>query len=390
MTYDFDRQLALRGHHVTKYDALERVFGRDDPEIIPMWVADMDFPASPAIRAALQDEIDRGYMGYFGNADPHDRAVANWYRDRHGWNVDPGCVRYTHGVVSGFADALAAFSAPGDGVIVFSPVYHAFYRQAANMGRTIVESHLVERDGRFHMDLATLESALTGTEKIVTFCSPHNPGGRIWSSEEIRDLAAFCARNDLILLSDEIHMDLAFPDKTFVPTGLAAPEHHDRLVVLTAASKGFNVAGDETGLLLAPDAGVRAKVDKVIDDRESSPNRFGMAILRAAFEDSADWSDAVCAYLAENNRLFTEAMQAIPGVRVMKMDGTYLTWIDFSALGMDDKDLMDRLLDAKIAPSPGTQFGSGGAGHMRFNIALPRPTLLEAIARIESAFADLQ
>ena len=390
MTYDFDNQLALRGHHVTKYDAIKRVFGRDDPEIIPMWVADMDFPAAPTIKAALQAEIDLGFTGYFGNADPHDRAVAHWYRDRHGWEVDPGCVRYTHGVVSGFGDVLAAFSAPGDGVIVFSPVYHAFYRQAQNMGREIVESHLGERDGKFHMDLETLEAALTGRERIVTFCSPHNPGGRIWSSEEIRALAEFCARNDLILLSDEIHMDLAFPGKTFVPTGLAAPEHHDRLVVLTAASKGFNVAGAETGLLLAPDAGVRAKMDKVIADRESSPNRFGMAIVKAAFEESADWSEAVRAYLAENDRIFSEAMRGIPGVKVMEMDGTYLAWVDFRALGMGDDELMERLLDAKVAPSPGTQFGTGGAGHMRFNVALPRPTLMVAIERIRGAFADLQ
>ncbi|MDA8585296.1 PatB family C-S lyase [Rhodobacteraceae bacterium] len=390
MTYDFDKPLSLRGKHVSKYDSISRVYGTDDPDVIPMWVADMDFPAAPAILAALQAEIDLGYMGYFGDNARADRAVANWYKTRHGWDVDPGCVRYTHGVVSGFGDVLATYSAPGDAVIVFSPVYHAFYRQIENMGRKVVESHLVQRDGQFYMDLDALQAALTGREKVVTFCSPHNPGGRIWSVDEIKELAAFCARNDLILLSDEIHMDLTFPGVSFVPTAVAAPECLDRLVVLTAASKGFNVAGAETGLLLAPDAMVRAKVDKVIADRESSPNRFGMAIVCAAFEESADWSDAVRAYLAENNRIFTERMSLIPGVSVMEMQSTYLSWVDFSALGMSDAELLKRHIDAKVAPNPGTQFGTGGAGHMRFNLALPRATMLEAIDRIERAFGDLQ
>ena len=390
MTYDLDEQLPLRGRHVAKYDSIERVFDTDDPGVIPMWVADMDFAASPAIRAAVQAEVDLGYMGYFGDTARADRAVANWYYARHGWKVDPDWVRYTHGVVSGFANVLATFSEPGDAIIVFAPVYHAFYRQADNMGREIVESPLVKRDGQFHMDLDALQAALTGREKLVTFCSPHNPGGRIWSGDEIKALADFCARNDLILLSDEIHMDLTFPGVDFTPTAVAAPDHLDRLVVLTAASKGFNVAGAETGLLLAPDAGVRGKVDKVIADRESSPNRFGMAILCAAFEDSGDWSEAVRAYLAENNRIFTECMSSIPGVSVMEMQSTYLSWVDFSALGMSDEELLERHLAAKVAPNPGTQFGHGGSGHMRFNLALPRPTLLEAIGRIEAAFADLQ
>lgn len=390
MTYDFDIQLPLRGRHVSKYDNMGKIYGVDDPDMIPMWVADMDFAAASAIRAALQAEIDLGYVGYFGNPGPVNEAVANWYAARHGWAVDPGIVRYTHGVVSGYGDVIATFSEPGDGVIVFAPVYHAFYRQIEAMGRVVVESPLIKRDGQFHMDLAALQSALTGREKIVTFCSPHNPGGRIWDAEEIKELAAFCARNDLILISDEIHMDLTFPGVSFIPTAVAAPEHLDRLVVLTAASKGFNVAGGETGLLLAPDAGVRAKVDKVILDRESSPNRFGMAIVRAAFGESGDWSDAVRAYLAENFRIFAERLNAIPGVSVMPMQATYLTWVDFSSLGMSDKELLDRLLTAKVAPNPGTQFGTGGEGHMRFNLALPRPTLLMAIDQIEAAFVDVQ
>ena len=390
MTHDFDTPLALRGRHVSKYDNIARVYGTDDPDVIPMWVADMDFAAAPAIRAAIQAEVDLGCFGYFGDPGSVSAAVANWYKTRHGWDVDPEIVRFTHGVVNGYGDVIATYSAPGDRVIVFSPVYHAFFRQIEAMGREILESPLVLEDGQFRMDLDALQGALTGRERILTLCSPHNPGGRVWTGDEIREVAAFCSRNDLTLISDEIHMDLVFPGAKFLPTAVAAPEHLDRLVVLTAASKGFNIAGFETGLLLAPDAGVRAKVDKVILDRESSPNRFGMAAVEAAFAKSGDWSDAVRTYLAENSRIFTDRIGAITGVSVMPMQATYLSWVDFSSLGIGDDDLLKRLLDAKVAPSPGTQFRLGGSGHMRFNLALPRATLLDAIGRIEDAFSDIQ
>ncbi len=390
MSVDFDTQLELRGTHASKYDGIERVFGVDATDVIPMWVADMDFAAAAPIRAALQAEIERGYFGYYTDPAPVDRAVADWYRTRHGWDVAPGCIRYTHGVISGYADVLATVSEPGDAVIVFAPVYHAFYRQIGAMGREVHESPLLLKDGVFQMDLDALAESLTGREKVLTLCSPHNPGGRVWTADELCAVAAFCAAHDLTLISDEIHMDLTFPGVDFVPTAVAAPECLDRLVVLTAASKGFNIAGAETGLMLVPDAGLRQRIDKVILDRESSPNRFGMAMIQAAFTECGDWSEAVRAYLAENFRLFADRIGALPGVTVMPMQATYLSWVDFTALGMSDNELTQRILEAKVAPSPGTQFGSGGEGHIRFNLALPRPTLLKAIDRLETAFSDLQ
>ncbi|WP_413717640.1 MalY/PatB family protein [Silicimonas sp. MF1-12-2] len=391
MSFDFDNPRTLRGRHTSKYDAIQNTFGYDAPDMIAMWVADMDFAAAPAILKAMKDEVDYGYMGYFNQPQKVNAAVANWYRDRHGWDMEPGWVRYTHGVISGYADVIATYSEPGDGVILFSPVYHAFFRQIEAMGRVAVESPMVLRDGQYHMDLDALAASLTGREKIVTFCSPHNPGGRIWSVEEIRALADFCAEHDLILISDEIHLDLTFPGVEQVPTVVAAPEHADRIAVLTAASKAFNIAGLETGLLIAPGAEMRARLAPTILDRESSPNRMGMVAIRAAFEESGDWLDAVQAYIAGNFELFAQRMNALPGVSVMPMQATYLAWADFTGTGMDDKELMDRLLkQAHVAPSPGTQFRTGGSGHMRFNLALSRPMLTEALDRIEAAFADLQ
>jgi len=391
MAFDFDTLLPLRGMHTSNYDNIKRTYGVDDPDAIAMWVADMHFKAAPVILDALRDEIEWGYCGYFANTAPADEALAAWLKERHDWEIDPSWVRYTHGVISGYGDVISAYSEPGDGVIVFSPVYHAFFRQIEAMGRQVVESPLVIENGRFEMDLEGLAASLKGHEKIVTLCSPHNPGGRIWSVEELRALADFCAAHDLILISDEIHMDLTFPGATFVPTVVAAPEHAGRIAVLTAASKAFNVAGAETGIAIYPTAEMRKKLAPVILDRESTPNRYGMAIIKAAFSGGHDWMDAGQAYLAENFRVFKERMDAIPGVSVMDMDATYLTWVSFEGLGMDDAELLKRSVeDAKVIPNPGTQFGIGGSGHMRYNLALPRAKLLEAIERLEAAFKDVQ
>lgn len=391
MSFDFDTQLNLRGTHSSKYDHMGKAYGLpDDPDLIPMWVADMDFAAPPAVRAALQAEIDRGYMGYFGDLRPVQDAVAGWYKDQHGWAVDPSWVRLTHGVIAGYGVALATFSNPGDEVIVFSPVYHAFYRQIEAMGRNVKESQLVLKDGVYHMDLDALAAQMTGREKVLTLCTPHNPGGRVWTDAELREVAAFCATHDLILLSDEIHMDLTFPSVPFSPTAVAAPDCLDRLVVVTAASKGFNLAGGETGLMVVPDKTLRTKIDKVLLDREATPSRLGALMTKAAFKESRDWSEAVRAYIAENFRIFAERMNAMPGVSVMPMQSTYLVWVDFSALGMSDAELIQRIHDAKVVPNKGTEFGTGGSGYARFNIALPRPTMLKALDRLKQAFADLQ
>ena len=395
MDFDFDRPLGLRNTHCQKWDNLSVMDdggGAGDPAgVIPMWVADMDFAAPPPVRAALQAELDRGYLGYFGIPGPVADAVSGWMDRQHGHAVDPAHVRFTVGVIGGLKIAIEAFSARGDGVILFPPVYHAFYRVIAAHGRRAVESELVLEDGRYRMDLETLEASLDGSEKIVILCSPHNPGGRIWEPGELRALADFCARHDLILVSDEIHMDLCFPGTKFHSTCVAAPEARARLVTLSAASKGFNLAGAETAFALIPDDTLRARFDDTARWAGASVNRFGMIALKAAFTECADWSAAVRAYLAENFAIWRDRIGALPGISVMDMPATYLTWVDFAGTGMAFGELRTRIArDARIAASPGTQFGSGGDTWNRFNIAMPRPLLLDAIERMETAFGDLQ
>lgn len=395
MSFDFDTPLGLRNTHCSKWDNLDVMAdggGADDPaSVIPMWVADMDFAAAPPVRAALQAEIDRGYMGYFGIPGPVAEAAAGWLDRKHGWAVDPSHIRFTVGVIGGLKIALEAFTAPGDGVIVFSPVYHAFFRMIDAMGRKVVESPLVVEGGRHVMDLDALEASLTGAEKAVILCSPHNPGGRVWSPEEIQALAALCLRHGVTLVSDEIHMDLTFPGVVFHPTAKAAPESLPQLVVLTAASKGFNLAGGETAIAILPDPDVRRRFDQAAKYAGAGVNRFGMVMSKAAFGEGDAWSAAVRDYLAGNFEIWKERVGALPGISVMPMTSTYLSWVDFTGTGMADTEIRTRLAKgAGLAVSPGTQFGQGGEGHNRFNIAMPRALMIEAIERMEAAFSDLQ
>lgn len=390
--FDFDEIIDRRGTHCTKWDMMETLYGVSPDEGLAMWVADMDFRPPRAVADALQAEVDHGVFGYFGDDRAYKAAVTGWMERRHGWTVDPAAIATTHGVVAGLSICLQAFTEPGDGVIVFSPVYHAFYRAIRANGREVVESPLVLReDGRYAMDLPALAETVTGRERILLLCSPHNPGGRVWTPEELRAAAAFCAAHDLVLVSDEIHHDLVLPGNRHVPTAMAAPECLDRLVVLTATTKTFNIAGSLTGNAIIPDEALRKRFAAAHMAAGAGANRFGVVMATAAYDGGDAWVDALTAYLAENARLFEKGVSAIPGVRCMPLDSTYLAWVDFSRTGMAPADFTARVeKGARIAASHGATFGKGGQSFLRFNLATPRARVEEAVRRLQEAFADLQ
>jgi cystathionine beta-lyase len=309
----------------------------------------------------------------------------------HGWEVDPAAIETTHGVVAGMALCLQAFSEPGDGVILFSPVYHAFYRVLRAAGRRVVESPLVERAGRYHMDLGALESAFQGDERILLLCSPHNPGGTVWTRDELRALADFCRANDLLLIADEIHHDLIMPGRSHIPVPLAAPEILDRLVMLTASTKTFNIAGALTGNVTIAEPELRRRFALAHRAAGNDRNRFGMVMATAAYADGGAWLDALRIYLAENARLFDDGVNAIPGLRSMPLEATYLAWVDFTGTGMEPAEFTARVeRDARIAASHGPTFGAGGESFLRFNIGTQRARVAEAVRRLQTAFADLR
>jgi cystathionine beta-lyase len=313
-------------------------------------------------------------------------------KSRHGWEIDPDWLSTTHGLVAGVSHCIRAFSEPGEGVVTFTPVYHAFHKIIAANGRRGVQSPLVERDGRYEMDLDDLRARLHGSERLVILCSPHNPGGRVWSAEEIRALAELCAERDLILLSDEVHHDLLLPGApAHAVAALAAPGHLDRMIVMAAASKTFNLAGGMTGGVLIPNPELRAKYEAMRVTAGGSPNSLGMLMSTAAYAEGAPWLDALLDYLDGNRRVFDAAIDAIPGLRSMRLEATYLAWVDFAGTGMSRQEFTDRVQKtARIAANHGPTFGPGGESFLRFNLATQRARVEEAAARLTDAFADLQ
>jgi cysteine-S-conjugate beta-lyase len=390
---DFDRVIERRGTHATKWDMMAKLSGITAADGIPMWVADMDFAAPPGVTEALTAVVERGVHGYYADNGSWAEALAGWLARRHGLSIDPQWVSPTPGVVSGLGLILQAVSEPGDEVVVFPPAYHAFRKIIPANERRILDCQLVERQGRYVMDLDALRGMLTSRTKVVFFCSPHNPGGTVWSADEIRALAAFCTEHDLILVSDEIHCDLVFDGPKHIPTITAAPEVADRLITCVAATKTFNLAGAHVGACVTSNPELKRKLDaRIAASGLGSYAAFGMIATEAAWRTGDAWLDELLPYLAGNRELLDSRIEAAaPGARSMRLDATYLAWVNFSGTGLKAEDVAKRVSErARIFVSPGPQFGPGGETWLRFNFATPRPILREALDRLDDAFRDLR
>jgi cystathionine beta-lyase len=388
----FDTPIDRRGTHCVKWDMMEKLYGVPAEGGLAMWVADMEFRPPACVQRAVERMAEHGVYGYFGDDSAYLEAIQWWMQARHGWAVAREDIFTTHGLVNGTGLCLDAFTAPGDGVVLTTPVYHAFARTIKAAGRVVVECPLVLVDGRYEMDFDAWDGMMTGREKMFLLCSPHNPGGRVWTAAELRGVAEFCVRHDLILVSDEIHHDLVYPGQKHVPMTIAAPEIADRLVMMTATTKTFNIAGSHTGNVIISDPVLKAKFAGRMAALGISGNSFGMHMATAAYSpEGAEWVDGLMGYLDGNRKVFDEGMAAIPGLRSMKLEATYLAWLDFSGTGMAPAEFIARVeKEARIATNHGVSFGLGGEHFLRFNIAAPRAQIVEAVARMQAAFRDLQ
>ncbi len=388
----FDEMIDRCGTHSDKWDMMQAKYGVSPDDGIPMWVADMDFRPPHCVSDAIAKMLNHGVYGYYGD-DAGYRAAIQWWMDpRHGWTIDPSWIFTTHGLVNGTAMCVDSFTVPGDGVVLFTPVYHAFARVIKAAGRQVVECPLMTREGRYEMDFAAYDAMMTGNEKMVILCSPHNPGGRVWTREELQGVADFAKRHDLILVSDEIHHDLVMPGHTHTAMALVDQTITDRLVMMTATTKTFNIAGAHAGNVIIPDPALRARFGTRMAAMGISPNSFGLFMSEAAYSpEGAAWVDDLCTYLNGNRQLFEDGMNAIPGVTAMTLESTYLTWIDFAGTGMAQDEFTTRVeKTARIVANHGSTFGTGGEGYLRFNIATPRARVAEAVERLQAAFGELQ
>ena len=389
---DFDEVIDRRGTHSSKWDTMEELYGVSPDNGLSMWVADMDFRAPEVIQRKLRSISSHGIYGYYGDQEEYKNSIKWWMKNRHDWKIDTSWIFTTHGLVNGTALCIDAFTERGDGVILFTPVYYQFSNIIEASERKIVECPLKLIDNQYQFDFNAYERKLSGDEKMIILSSPHNPGGRVWTRKELQEVAKFAMKHDLILVSDEIHHDLVYPNKNHTVMPLAEPAVCDRLVMMTATTKTFNIAGAHTGNVIISNPSLKQKFSKRITALGISPNSFGLFMATTAYSsEGAKWLDELIKYIDGNRNLFDRAIDTIPGLKSMPLEGTYLAWVDFSGTGMEEKEFIYRVQDkANIAVNHGSTFGAGGENFLRFNLATPRTLIVEATKRLEKAFSDLQ
>lgn len=380
--YNFDKLTQRRGTNSYKWDET------DDADVIPVWVADMDFETAPCIVKALQERVAHGIFGYTFVPESYYEAVISWFQRRHHWRIDRSWIEYTSGVVPALSATIKALTQPGDKVLVQTPVYNCFFSSIRNNGCEIEESPLQRSANTYVINFVDLEQKLSDPAvKLFILCNPHNPAGRVWTPDELRHMNDLCLRHNVRVVSDEIHCELTMPGYTYTPFASVSEACLNNSVTLNSPSKSFNTAGLQIANIISNDAAIRRHINRAININEvCDVNPFGVIALQAAYNEGEAWLEALKAYLYANyvelQNFFAEHLPQLP---VTKLEGTYLVWVDISATGLDADTLTDRLLhEAKVMVNSGTMYGREAGKHfIRINIACPKARLMEALKRIE-------
>ncbi len=389
MPSEFDTVIDRSGTHAFKWEFRRHCRERD---IIPLWVADMDFEAPEPVRRAVQERAAHGVYGYTLLPESYYRSVISWMERRFKWEIRKKWIVFTPGVVPALNFAVQAFTEPGDRVVVQPPVYYPFFLAVENNGRELVHNPLLTENGRCAMDLDHLRSIIDDRTRMLILCSPHNPTGRVWTPAELEALADVCAERDLIIVTDEIHADLVDPGLTHTTLAALLPDMGDRIVTCTSPNKTFNIAGLQTANTIIPDKDLRKRFQLAVHSAGIElANVFGVAALEAAYSaDGEAWLARLLEYLWGNFALLRDfASDRMPSLRIFPLEGTYLAWLDCRDLHPDDKHLKDVLLRHGVWLDEGSKFGPGGEGFLRLNIACPRSLLTEALERMDAAFAGI-
>lgn len=388
MQYDFDTPIDRTHTWSIKHD-FKKENGKAD-DILPLWVADMDFRSPDSVVEALKKAVDHGIFGYSRADESYFDAVAAWYQKRHHLTLQPEWMTCTPGIVFALSIAVRAFTQEGDAVLIQPPVYHPFSRAILRNKRTLVENPLVLKDGHYEMDLEDLEQKVLDEHvKLMILCNPHNPVGRVWTREELTALADICLRRHVYVISDEIHGDFVWQGHEQTPYASISEEACLHSMMCTAPSKTFNLAGMATSNLFIPDPEMRRKFrSELLDVGQENMNRLGLFACRAAYEGGGEWLDQLIGYLAGNLALVRDfCKNRVPQIQLVEPEGTYLAWLDCRELGMTDDELMAFFSDeAKVWLDPGTHSGEQGSGFMRFNLGSSRSVIAQALDQIEAAW----
>ena len=388
MQYDFDTPIDRTHTWSIKHD-FKKENGKAD-DILPLWVADMDFRSPDSVVEALKKAVDHGIFGYSRADESYFDAVAAWYQKRHHLTLQPEWMTCTPGIVFALSIAVRAFTQEGDAVLIQPPVYHPFSRAILRNNRTLVENPLVLKDGHYEMDLEDLEQKVLDEHvKLMILCNPHNPVGRVWTREELTALADICLRHHVYVISDEIHGDFVWQGHEQTRYASISEEACLHSMMCTAPSKTFNLAGMATSNLFIPDPEMRRKFRlELLDVGQENMNRLGLFACRAAYEGGGEWLDQLIGYLAGNLALVRDfCKNRVPQIQLVEPEGTYLAWLDCRELGMTDDELMAFFSDdAKVWLDPGTHSGEQGSGFMRFNLGSSRSVIVQALDQIEAAW----
>lgn len=386
----FDQTIKRRFTNSVKWDAMKMVYGLNDAsDILPMWVADMDFAAPTAVSKALQEHAERTVFGYSFMSEEAIQSIVDWQNTRHDWQIDKDSIVFCNGVVAALANSIVAFTNPGDKVLISTPVYPPFFNIPKSNGREVVSCPLVEKnDGKFIVDFEAFEQALAQNVKAYILCNPHNPGGYVWDEAALKEIVRLCAQYDVLIISDEIHADLMINGEKHIPIAKVAGDEINRIVTCMAPTKTFNLAGIQVSYMIVPDKKKRLQLEAVnMASGQGSLNTFASVALQAAYTEGTSWLNELLPYISANMDYVKAELEQIPGIRIIKPQSTYLIWIDYRELKLEEKDIMKRLLEiGQLALEPGTKYGEEGRGFLRMNVACSFETVRDGVERFKKAF----
>lgn len=388
MKYDFHTHIDRYNTKSIKWERTEELFG--EKNLLPMWVADMDFKPPAEVIEAFRKVVDHGIFGYTFTGQSVAESIQLWMKKRHNWDIDPSWILYSPGVVPSIGIAILALTEPGDKVMLQSPVYHPFFRMIRTNDRIVVNSELKLKDNRYEIDFADFEEKIKDGVKLFLLCNPHNPGGRVWTEDELRKIGEICVKHGCYILSDEIHADLIYKPNKHIPISSLDEKIADMTITVSAPTKTFNLAGMQVSTAIISNEKIRRAFEKIMATVAlNSVNIFAINGMEAAYRHGEEWLEQLLEYLEENINIAVNFLKdEVPNVTPMIPDGTYLIWIDCRKLGLSDKEIEEALVKkGKLALESGPKYGPGGEGFVRMNIACSRETLLDGLNRFKKAFS---
>ena len=389
MNYDFDQVIDRKGTDAIKWEGMKGIWGRTD--LIPLWVADMDFATPPFVMDAVKNRCEHPILGYTSKSDSYYQSIINWVDQRYGMKVTAEEINYVPGIVAGLGMAINCFTKPGDEIIIMPPVYHPFKWLTLRNNRVLLECPLQLEDGVYHMDLDFLRAHGSHARALI-LCNPHNPGGVVWKREELEAVADFCAENNILVFSDEIHADLTLPPYKHIPFAMISKRAHTNSVTFMAPSKTFNMPGVAASHTIIFNKGLREQFEKYLQAGELNMGHvFAFDAVKAAYTNGAEWLEQCLTYIQRNIDYVDEFLKAnAPKIKVMRPQASFLIWLDCRELGLSQKELNNFFVeDAHLGLNDGEMFGKEGVGFMRLNIASPRSILEQAMAQLAAAYQNL-